>query len=142
MKHETTMGQAFNTAHGLPPKTGVSLPAKSSRDILESMRAALQAYEPEAKMSNLDYVREMFDLLEKKLKADAKYAKLAELMKEAGIDVKDSALKTMMSKIRAERKVQLVKCPCCQSKVPESQIGEQYRDEISVQAGAVDGSAA
>ncbi|KVN17519.1 hypothetical protein WT08_00030 [Burkholderia sp. MSMB1552] len=117
-------------------KAEVNEPAKSRRDILEAMRAALQAYEPESKMSNLDYVREMFDLLEEKLKKGATYSKLSELLKGAGIDIKDGTLKTMMSKIRAERKVQFVKCPCCKSEVPESQIGEQYRDNrMSEQAG-------
>ncbi|AFJ88562.1 hypothetical protein MYA_4205 [Burkholderia sp. KJ006] len=40
----------------------------------------------------------------------------------------------MMSKTRAERKIQLVKCPCCQLTVPESRIVEQSRDAISVRA--------
>ncbi|CAJ3454491.1 Uncharacterised protein [Burkholderia pseudomallei] len=136
MKQQTTMGNAFSGAQGMTPKAEMSEPAKSRRDILEAMRAALQAYEPESKMSNLDYVREMFDLLEEKLKKDAPYSKLAELMKGAGIDIKDGTLKTMMSKIRAERKVQFVKCPCCQSEVPESQIDEQYRgNQMPEQAG-------
>lgn len=132
------MGHAFSGAQGVTSNAEVSEPAKSRRDILAAMRAALQAYEPESKMSNLDYVREMFDLLEEKLKKDATYSKLAELMKGAGIDIKEGTLKTMMSKVRAERKVQLVKCPCCQSTVPDSQIGEQYHDEISVRAEDAD----
>lgn len=142
MKQQTTMGNAFSGAQGMISKAEMSEPAKSRRDILEAMRAALQAYEPESKMSNLDYVREMFDLLEEKLKKDATYSKLAELMKGAGIDIKDGTLKTMMSKIRAERKVIRVKCPCCQSEVPESAIGEQYRDKMSEQAGEVGENAA
>lgn len=142
MKQQTTMGNAFAGTQGMTSKAEVNEPAKSRRDILEAMRAALQAYEPESKMSNLDYVREMFDLLEEKLKKDATYSKLAELMKGAGIDIKDGTLKTMMSKVRAERKVQFVKCPCCQSDVPEPQIGEQYRDTMLVQAGNLGADAA
>ncbi len=79
----------------------------------------------------------MFDLLEAKLSAGANYAVLAGLTKGPDFDVKDGTLKTMMSKIHAERKVLRVKCPCCQSEVPESEIGEQYRNEIAVQAGDV-----
>lgn len=128
------MSQALSGAQATAGETLASDASTSSRNILQAMRAALQAYEPESKMSNLDYVREMFDLLEEKLKKNATYSKLAELMKGVGIDIKEGTLKTMMSKIRAERKVQLVKCPCCQSMVPESTIDEQYRDAISVRA--------
>ncbi|KVE72454.1 hypothetical protein WI98_01075 [Burkholderia vietnamiensis] len=106
------------------------------------MRAKVLAYQPEAKMTNLDYVREMFDLLEAKLSAGANYAVLAGLMKGPDFDVKDGTLKTMMSKIRAERKTLRVKCPCCQSEVPESEIAEKYRDKIAMQDGDVGTTAA
>lgn len=142
MKQQTTMGNAFAGAQAMVADAPVGETLKTSRDTLEAMRAKLQAYQPDSKMSNLDYVREMFDLLEEKLGEGAKYAVLAELMKGPDFDVKEGTLKTMMSKIRAERKVIRVKCPCCQSEVPESQIGEQYRDAISVQSDDVDGSAA
>lgn len=137
MKQQTTMGAAFAETHSTLNDASTGESMRSNNDALEMMRAKIAAYQPDAKMTNLDYVREMFDLLEEKLSAGAKYAKLAELMKSPDFDVKDGTLKTMMSKIRTERKVLHVKCPCCQSEVLESAIGEQYRDKMSEQTGEV-----
>jgi hypothetical protein len=142
MTQQITMSAAFSEAQVMTKDASAGESMRSSNAVLEMMRAKIEAYQPESKMTNLDYVREMFELLEKKLSAGANYAVLAELMKGPHIDVKDGTLKTMMSKIRAERRVPRVKCPCCQSEVLESEIGEQYRDELAEQAGAVGESAA
>jgi hypothetical protein len=136
------MSQAFTGAQAKFKDASTGDARQSGNDVLEIMRAKIAAYQPEAKMTNLDYVREIFDLLEEKLSKGANYAVLAELMKGPHFDVKDGTLKTMMSKIRAERKIIRVKCPCCQSQVPESEIGEEYRDKMSEQAGEVGENAA
>jgi hypothetical protein len=137
MTQQTTMSAAFAEAQVTTKDASAGESMRSSNVVLEMMRAKIAAYQPESKMTNLDYVREMFDLLKEKLKAGASYAALAALLKNPDFDVNEGTLKTMMSKIRAERKVIRIKCPCCQSEVPESEIGEQFRDKMSEQAGEV-----
>ena len=136
------MSAAFSDARVTTKEASAGESKRSSNDVLQTMLAKLSAYQPESKMANLDYVREMFDPLEEKLKADASYAELATLLKNPDFNVKDSTLKTMMSKIRRERKVIRIKCPCCQSMVPESEIGEQYCNGVPSEVGVTGESAA
>jgi hypothetical protein len=132
-----TVGQALVGAQATSKETRVNQPAQEGMSTIERLRAKVLAHKPKIKkMSSLDIVRELFDVLENQRKAGETYEELTELLKPE-IEIKDGTLKAMMSKIRTERKIKYVQCPCCQSEVPESQIAEQYRDVVEAAAESV-----
>ncbi|MDR5814983.1 hypothetical protein QCE62_15480 [Caballeronia sp. LZ033] len=128
------MGAAFASARVNCQETRIDDAKRSSKNVLEMLRAKMQEYQPKRAMSNLDIIREIFDLLDEKLKAGGKYEELVELMKSPDFDIKAGTLKTMMSKIRAERRIERAQCPCCHTDVPSSQITVQYRDGVTRQS--------
>lgn len=130
------MGQALVGAQATPKETPVNEPAQGGMISIERLRAKVLAHKPKIKMSSLDIVRELFDVLENQRKAGETYEELTELLKPE-IEIKDGTLKAMMSKIRTERKIKYMQCPCCQSEVPESQIAEQYSDVVEAAAESV-----
>lgn len=117
-----TMGEAValgqRHASETPDKKGVG------KIDIEALKATLRQYEPHKELSKLDVVRELFDILEEKRKAGATPADLAQYLSAIGWEVSESTLKTLMSKVRREAKIEYVKCPCCQSTVSKAQVSD------------------
>jgi hypothetical protein len=123
---EMTMGDAIARGQRRPSGT----PDKMGKDMIdiESLKAKLRQYEPRKDLSKLDVVRELFDILEEKRKEGASSADLAQYLSEVGWDVSEATLKTLMSKVRRESKIEYVTCPHCQSTVAKAQIANHFSE--------------
>lgn len=127
----TTISEAFTRAQAKPAKPAGEK-AHAGKIDLEKLKAKVLAFEPVRELSKHEIVRELFEVLEGKREAGATYEELAALLKEPDwdIDIKDGTLKTLMSKVRTEKNIMYVNCPCCETKVQESQIKEPYRGVV------------
>jgi hypothetical protein len=121
-----TMGEAVargqRHASETPDKKGVG------KVDIEALKAKLREYQPSKELSKLDVIRELFDILEEKRKAGATPVDLAQYLSAIGWEVSEATLKTLMSKVRRESKIEYVKCPCCQSTVSKAQISGHFRE--------------
>lgn len=134
-KQQATMSQALTRAQETQQEAVGKTSQASGKAKLELMLQKVLAHEPQVKMTHLDFVRGLFEALEVKRKEGATYEELAALLKD-DLDVTEATLKTMMSKIRVEKGIRNVTCPCCGAKVPETKIKEQYRANLALESAS------
>lgn len=73
---------------------------------INALRAGLEAFTPPKKYTATEIVRELFPVLETKRKEGASPEQLAEVLRENSWIVTAQTLKTLMSKVRKERRAQ------------------------------------
>ncbi|WP_369053180.1 hypothetical protein [Burkholderia gladioli] len=111
------MGEVMSSARGDNSKRAVN-----GLDI-NVLRASLEAFTPPKKYTVIEIVRELFHVLEAKRNEGASFEQLAELLKRDHLEIGAQTLKTQMSIVRRELKVELVECPNCGTRVKELVTG-------------------